>query len=128
MLIVQAHTLPQWLLATQDSHNQIDATIAEWLLDCDFPDTEEGIKEAIRTLEAVNCSHGNAPAGLIYTSDLMDKLSLWKREVINALNAYYDATGEEYTTGEPGNFVWFAVEWRAHQLADELRDYFNVVD
>lgn len=67
-------------------------------------------------------------AALIYTSDLMDKMATWKREILDALNEYYDATGEEYKTGEPGNFVWFAVEWRAHELANQLRSYFGAED
>jgi hypothetical protein len=126
MIEVKAKTLTEWLIATRDSHNQIDAAIAEWVMDHEFPDTEEGIKEAIRRLEMTDCSACAAPHGLIYTSDLMDKLASWKREILDALNEYYDATGTEYTTGEPGNFVWFAVEWRAHELASELRAYFDV--
>lgn len=125
-IIAKASTLTQWLLATQDSNNRIDSALAEWLIDSDWPDTVEGIKGAIGQLEAVNCADGCAPHGLIYTSDLMDKLSLWQVEIIRALSEYYDATGETYKTDEPSNFVWFAVEWRAHELASELRSYFDI--
>lgn len=122
----KAQTLTEWLLATRDSHNQIDAALAEWIMDHDFPDTEDGIKDAIQQLEMTNCSACSAPAGLIYTAELMDKVGLWKVEILEALNEYFDATGTEYSTTEPQNFVWFAVEWRAHELASELRHYFNV--
>lgn len=126
MIIKQAKTLNEWLLATKDSHNQIDAALAEWLLDSDLSDDTAGIKDAIRQLEMTDCASCSAPHGLIYTSDLMDKLSLWKAEILDALNAYYDATGEEYSTSEPGNFVWFAVEWCAHEMASELRAFFKI--
>lgn len=126
MITLKAKTLTEWLLATKDSHNQIDAAIAEWIMDHNFPDTLEGIEEAIHTLEMTDCAACAAPDGLIYTSDLMDKLSLWKVEIIEALNDYYDAVGEAYKTDGPANFVWFAVEWRAHELASELRSYFDV--
>ena len=99
---------------------KIDAALIAWAFEgCDYDAANHGeaLDNAVRTLEQTNCSGCSAPSGLIYNSDLAVKLGEWAFEIDAALDEYRDNMGESYKPESVFSLVWFAVEYRAHDLA-----------
>ena len=105
---------------TSTDFENIDEALIDWAFDgadYDAADAGDVLNNAIRTLECCDCAGCSAPGGLIYNSDLARKLGEWAFEIDAALDAYHDSTGERFQPKSVFSLVWFAVEWRAHELA-----------
>lgn len=124
----------QELLATRirdrlgEIENQIDVALLEWACegaDYEAETADDMLVNVVRRLGECNCSGASAPAGLIYNGDIYAQVADWGFEIDETLADYEDARGAAY--GPPGNtgltigtLVWFAVEWRASELASRL--------
>ena len=119
-----------WLLAnTEHAHvshdlDGMDWAIMEWGLDNVLHDVE-GLEAQIaamaEAMERIDCAGCYAPCGLIYNHEIAAKVPDWWDDIDSAVDGYRDATGELPEFDTVGSMVWFAVEWRAHEIASLLR-------
>lgn len=109
---------------TNSDVNPIVSDLLEWALrDVDEMTLEQCIEWQ---LESCNCAGLHAPEGLIYNQEIAEKFSDWWDSIDDALESYYDASGERYVPETCGQLVWFAVEWYAYEIANLLRSEFNL--
>jgi hypothetical protein len=87
-------------------------------------DSVEGL---ISHLERNSATHGSW-SGMIYTRDILERYQdeQWVNDIECAIEDYQDNVGEMPTFGKPFslcNFVTFAVDWTASNLASRIRSY-----
>lgn len=126
-------TLRAWFIASTNSETfnadtgTLDMSLLAWAFDSTEFETNGCTPETlVDCLERIDCAGCNAPSGLIYNHDIAAKASDWWNEIDSALWDYQDATGEKYSGRDDvpltvGDLVWFAVEWRANELASLIR-------
>ena len=78
----------------------------------------DSLSSLTRNLYTAHCAAGSY-SGVIYNRDIDDKIAQveWRDAIESAREEYEDCTGEEYSFKSFGEALWFAIEWRAHQLA-----------
>lgn len=109
---------------------EIAAAILEWAQDAFDNDEGATARDVLRHLETIDCAGCHAPRGLIYNQDVADKLPLWWSEIDEAMNHYFEETGEHARPRDGsitlGWMVWFAVEWVGHDAASYLSNKMGV--
>lgn len=93
--------------------------VAEWAFE-DAADAES----VIRQLESMDCAACHSPAPVYYSQMAAEIAAHWP-DIDAAIDSYRDATGEAWAPRKDQNFLcylWFAYEWTALELADEIRN------
>ncbi len=105
-------------------YNPIALEIAGWTCTHFVFDAEIGLDALIEHLQRIDCSTGHCPHGLMYNTDICSRLPSWSHSIDEALEEYREATGENWSPGDGcltiGSLVWFAVEWVANEIANEI--------
>jgi hypothetical protein len=92
--------------------------IAAWA----FEDADDAAR-VITRLEELDCAGCYSPAP-IYNHDLAREIVEHWTEIDDALDSYRENTGEAWTPKAGQSFLnhlWFAYEWTARDLADDIR-------
>ena len=87
----------------------------------------DSVESLISHLERNSAAHGSWP-GMIYTRDILERYQdeQWVSDIESAIEDYQDNVGEMPDFGKPFslcNFVTFAVDWKASNLASRIRSY-----
>lgn len=106
----------------------LDAELLEWAYNHIVENSP--ISEAKRTLleialGACKPSNGHAPTSTLVESAPEAKIAGWWNEIDECLAQSFEETGQHFQTESCAHLVWFAVEWRAAQLATMLRSIFD---
>ena len=105
------------------------ATIREKVAVWAFEDAEDA-DTVIANLERLDCAACYSPAPIYYT-DMAREIGEHWPEIDDALENYRDNSGETWTPKPGQNFLthlWFAYEWTAYQLANEIREEAEAAD
>lgn len=89
----------------------------------------DSVESLINHLERASAMHGSWP-GMIYTRDILERYQdeQWVDDIECAIEDYQDNIGELPDFGKPfslSNFVTFAVDWVANNLASRIRSFGN---
>lgn len=108
-----------------DPTGAIETYLWEQLESYDF----DSVESLINYLECNSAAHGSW-SGMIYTRDILGRYqdSQWVTDIEDSIEGYLDATGEMPDFGKNFslcNFVTFAVDWTASNLASRIRSYGN---
>jgi hypothetical protein len=87
----------------------------------------DSVESLISHLERNSAAHGSWP-GMIYTRDILERYqdSQWVHDIEDCFNDYLDNVGEMPDFGKGFslcNYVTFAVDWTASNLASRIRSY-----
>lgn len=107
--------------------SSIDAHLLEWAFDLieQVTDIDSAKRSLLEwALEACNCANAHAPTGVI-DSRAIGKFADWWNEIDTCMREHRDAKGFWFAPETCAHIVWFAVEWRANQLAAMLRSLFE---
>lgn len=89
----------------------------------------DSVESLISHLERNSAAHGSW-SGMIYTRDILERYQdeQWVTDIEDSIEGYLDATGEMPDFGKNFslcNFVTFAVDWTANNLASRIRSHGN---
>lgn len=99
------------------------ASIREKLAAWAFEGAED-IQQVIYSLESMTCAGCFSPAP-IHNDGMAREIARHWDEIDDALTVYREETGEAWAPREGQNFLtflWFAYEWSAHELANEIHN------
>lgn len=108
-------------------NNGIVKALVDWTRDFFDGWVNATFEDVIKHLQRVNCAACHAPPGLIYNYEVREKFIHWGNGIDEALHDYYETMGENWRPAD-GRLttvvtVWFAVEWFARKLADNLESH-----
>lgn len=108
-----------------DPTGAIETYLWEQLECCEF----DSVESLISDLEMASCNSGSW-SGMIYTRDILERYQdeQWVNDIECAIEDYEDNCGELPDFGKPFslcNFVTFAVDWTASNLASRIRSHGN---
>lgn len=89
----------------------------------------DSVESLISHLERNSAAHGSW-SGMIYTRDILERYQdeQWVNDIEDSIEGYLDAVGEMPDFGKNFslcNFVTFAVDWTASNLASRIRSHGN---
>lgn len=99
----------------------IDTQLLQWAYDhvTAMPDLQQA-KKALLQWALESCSvEALSPA--MRETDIADRIAAWWNEIDDCLAEYREAHGHGFAPETCAHLVWFAVEWRANELAALIR-------